>query len=95
LTHAHIDHSGNLPTLVKSGFLGSIYATPATRDLCAYMLRDSARIQQSDAQYLNRKYRDDPYFDPIAPLYDEEDVVRALGQFVGIPYHRRFHRCPV
>jgi metallo-beta-lactamase family protein len=94
LTHAHIDHSGNLPTLVKSGFLRSIYATPATRDLCAYMLRDSARIQQSDAQYLNRKYRDDPDFSPIAPLYDEEDVVRALGQFVGIPYHLPFSPLP-
>ncbi len=90
LTHAHIDHSGNVPTLVKSGFLGSIYTTPATRDLCAYMLRDSARIQESDAAYLNRKYQDDPDFTPISPIYDEEDVVRALGQFIGIPYHRPF-----
>jgi len=94
LTHAHIDHSGNLPTLVKSGFLGSIFATPATHDLCAYMLRDSARIQQSDATYLNRKFADDPDFSPIAPLYDEEDVIRALGQMVGVPYHRPFQPLP-
>src|SRR5687767_8231037 len=56
LSHAHIDHSGSIPTLVKAGFAGSVYATPATRDLCAYMLRDSARIQEGDAAYLNKKF---------------------------------------
>src|SRR5438093_13064094 len=57
LTHAHIDHSGSIPTLVKAGFKGQVYATPATRDLCAYMLRDAARIQEGDAAYLNKKNR--------------------------------------
>src|SRR5207244_265962 len=52
LTHAHIDHSGSLPTLVKAGYGGAIYSTTATRDLCAYLLRDSARIQESDAKWL-------------------------------------------
>lgn len=94
LTHAHIDHSGNLPTLVKAGFDGPIYATPATHDLCAYMLRDSARIQESDAAYLNHKFRDDPDFVPIEPLYGEEDAVRALAQFVGMPYNRVFYPLP-
>lgn len=68
LTHAHIDHSGNLPTLVKSGFAGSIYATPATFGLCTFMLRDSARIQASDASYLNRKFAVAPDWVPIIPL---------------------------
>jgi metallo-beta-lactamase family protein len=90
LTHAHIDHSGSLPTLVKAGFAGPIYATPATRDLCAHMLRDSARIQVADAEYLNRKYADDPHFDPIDPIYDEEDAIGALEHFVTAPYHHRF-----
>src|SRR5688572_25430896 len=94
LTHAHIDHSGNIPTLVKRGFRGSIYATPATRDLCAYMLRDSARIQEGDASYLNKKFADDPEWKKIEPLYDEEDAVRALEQFVSVPYGKPFAPVP-
>jgi metallo-beta-lactamase family protein len=94
LTHAHIDHSGSVPTLVKTGYSGSIYATPATRDLCACMLRDSARIQEADAAYLNRKNADDPSFTKIEPVYDEDDVLRALGQFVSIPYHHPFQPLP-
>src|SRR5690242_19954254 len=54
LSHAHVDHSGALPLLVKNGFDGPIYATPATRDLCAVMLRDAAAIQQADARFVNR-----------------------------------------
>ncbi len=90
LTHAHIDHSGNIPGLIKRGFRGTVYATPATRDLCAYMLRDSARIQEADARYLNRKNADDPDWKEITPLYDEEDAVRALERFVSVPYGKRF-----
>jgi len=55
LSHAHIDHSGNLPNLVKGGYQNSIYSTFATRDLCAVMLADSAHIQRKDAEYLNKK----------------------------------------
>lgn len=94
LTHAHVDHSGNLPTLVKAGYGGSIYATPATFDLCAYMLRDAAHIQVADAEYLNRKNARDPDHDPIEPLYDDEDAVRALERFVTLPYHRTFEPIP-
>jgi metallo-beta-lactamase family protein len=90
LTHAHIDHSGNIPTLVKNGFRGSIYATPATRDLCAYMLRDSARIQEGDANYLNKKFADDPEWKKVEPLYDEEDAVKALQHIVSVPYGKDF-----
>jgi metallo-beta-lactamase family protein len=94
LSHAHIDHSGSIPTLVKRGFRGSIYATPATRDLCAYMLRDSARIQKGDADYLNRKFADDPSWVPIMPIYDEEDAIEALTRFVAVSYHRPFPILP-
>jgi len=94
LTHSHVDHSGNLPTLVKAGFTGSIHSTPATFDLCAYMLRDSARIQEGDARYLNRKFADDPDFEPIMPLYDEADAVQALERFVTITYRRPFTPLP-
>jgi metallo-beta-lactamase family protein len=94
LTHAHIDHSGSIPTLVKRGFAGTLYATPATRDLCAYMLRDSAFIQQSDADYLNRKNADDPDFVKVEPLYGEEDAIAALQRFVAVPYHKTFQPLP-
>jgi metallo-beta-lactamase family protein len=94
LTHAHIDHSGSLPTLVRAGFAGAIHATPATYDLCSYMLRDSAHLQEADAEYLNRKYADDPTFEPIVPLYREADVLAALERFVAIPYHHRFSPIP-
>src|SRR5262249_43462647 len=86
LSHAHIDHCGNLPTLVRQGFRGPIYCTPATRDLASVMLGDSARIQQEDADYLNRKRgRDEPR---VQALYDQRDVVRTLRQVQSVPYER-------
>ncbi len=89
LSHAHIDHCGNLPNLVKSGFRGSIYCTPATRDLIAIMLADSARIQEEDADYLNHKReRGEP---KIEPLYDQRDVVATLRACHAVPYDRPFH----
>lgn len=87
LSHAHIDHAGNIPTLVKNGFRGSITSTPATRDLCSVMLRDAARIQEADAEFLNRKHADQ-LDEPIVPLYDEADAVNALSHFRTLDYHR-------
>ncbi|HOG46449.1 MAG TPA: MBL fold metallo-hydrolase, partial [Anaerolineae bacterium] len=93
LSHAHIDHSGNIPTLVRAGFDGNIYCMSATRDLCAAMLRDSAHIQEQDAAYLNKKRtrRGEP---PITPLYTTADAVASLRQFVGLSYERAFDVAP-
>lgn len=87
LSHAHIDHSGNLPNLSRQGFRGNIVATPATRDLCQIMLADSARIQVGDVEYVNRK-RIKKGQEPFHPLYDERDAERCLRQFVTVDYHR-------
>ena len=95
LSHAHIDHSGALPTLCKQGFQRDIYATPATRDLCAVMLVDAAMIQASDARYLNRAIeRDNVDAEPIEPLFDQDDVELALSRMIALPYHRRRQIAP-
>lgn len=87
LSHAHIDHSGNLPNLVKQGYEGNIFATDATRDLCSVMLPDSAHIQENDVEWLNRKHPK-PGAPPLEPLYDKMDAERCLRQFVTINYGR-------
>ncbi|MFN2188509.1 MAG: MBL fold metallo-hydrolase RNA specificity domain-containing protein [Candidatus Promineifilaceae bacterium] len=89
LSHAHIDHSGNIPNLVKSGFQGDIICTYATRDLCAIMLRDSAKIQSYDVEYLNKK-REKKGLKPIEPYYTMEDAVESLKYFIGIGYDRQY-----
>jgi metallo-beta-lactamase family protein len=86
ISHAHIDHIGNLPHLVSDGFDGPIYCTPATRDLMAVMLEDAAKIQEEDAAYLNRKQHVRP---PIVPLYDRRDVVRTMRLVQSVPYRRK------
>lgn len=87
LSHAHIDHSGNLPNLVKQGFTGSIWSTAATRNLATYMLQDSGHIQESDAEYLNKK-RLKAGQPPIAPIYTRADAQASLGQFISVGLHR-------
>jgi metallo-beta-lactamase family protein len=92
LSHAHIDHSGALPVLVKEGYSGPIYTTPATRDLCAVMLEDAAMIQAADARYINKAIdRDGADMDHVEPLYSPDDVVRVLEQMVAVPYHRKIN----
>jgi metallo-beta-lactamase family protein len=87
LSHAHIDHSGNIPNLVKNGFQGDIICTYATRDLCAIMLRDSAKIQRYDVDYLNKKRRRKG-LSPVEPYYSMEDAIESLKYFIGIGYER-------
>lgn len=89
LSHAHVDHSGTLPVLVKSGFKGKIFCTPATADLCAIMLRDSATIQERDAEYLNKhkKRRGDSLIEPLYTLADAEAVD---NYFETVPYGQSF-----
>ena len=84
LTHAHIDHSGMLPRLVREGYEGPIYATPATRELAEILLRDAARLQEQDAEYANRKGFSK--HSPALPLFDEGDAEQALGQFESLKF---------
>lgn len=87
LSHAHIDHSGNLPNLCNQGYTGNIHSTFATRDLCQIMLADSARIQESDVKYVNRK-RAKKGESLYTPIYTEKDAEQCLRQFVNIDYER-------
>ncbi len=89
LSHAHIDHSGNLPSLVRAGFKGPIYSTSATRDLASYMLLDSAKIQTSDVKYVNKRRRAEGQT-PFEPLYDTQDAVNTLKRFRTVEYGEVF-----
>jgi metallo-beta-lactamase family protein len=89
LSHAHIDHSGCLPRLVAQGFSGPVYATPATLDLCEIMLADSARIQESDVKYKNRRLIAQGR-KPVEPLYTEQDVDRTMELLQAVPYDTIF-----
>jgi metallo-beta-lactamase family protein len=93
LSHAHIDHTGLVPRLVRLGFAGPIYCTPATADLCRIMLMDSARIQQSDLERINerRNRRGEP---DLETLYDEADVQKAIGLIQTVAYDTVFSISP-
>ncbi len=87
LTHAHIDHSGNLPLIYAKGFRGPVYATEATADLCNIMLRDSAHIQMFEAEWRNRKGKRSGK-DAYVPIYTMADALGVIQQLAGCPYNR-------
>ncbi|MCE9685876.1 MBL fold metallo-hydrolase [Shewanella sp. AS16] len=85
LSHAHIDHSGRLPLLVKSGFTGPIYTHKATAELCAIMLKDAAMLQRRDAERLSKRLAKQN-LPPVEPLFTEEDVDQVVAQFIPLEY---------
>ncbi|MGI8618701.1 MAG: MBL fold metallo-hydrolase [Gemmatimonadaceae bacterium] len=89
LSHAHIDHAGRLPFLIREGYAKQIFATPATRDLCAVMLGDSAHIQEKDAEFLAKRHKEF-----VEPLYTTRDAVRTIELMVGQPYGTTFDVVP-
>jgi len=88
LSHAHIDHSGNIPNLVKQGFNGDIICTPATRDLCATMLPDSGFIQEKDAAFVSKKHKRQGS-KPVEPIYTYQDALTSMQYFTTRGYGRR------
>ena len=92
LTHAHIDHSGHIPLLVKRGFKGEIHSTDSTMDLCNIMLRDSAHIQEFEAEWRNRKNKR-AGGETFEPLYTTDDAVAALEMFVPHNYKEKCKLC--
>ena len=92
-THAHIDHTGMLPLLVRNGFRGKIYATNPTVELCGIMLRDSAHIQEFEAEWKNRKGQRSGA-EPVEPMYTVQDAEAAMKLFVGKAYEQRFQLAP-
>lgn len=91
LSHAHIDHSGRLPLLIKQGFNKNIYTQNATVDLCEILLKDSAKLAEYDAQRYNRKNKGKPQ---RQPLFTAEDAENCLKQFVGYRYNESFEPLP-
>lgn len=93
LTHAHIDHSGNLPLLVSKGFYGDIYATEATCELCEIMLKDSAHIQEFDAQWINRKAKRSGHSE-VKPSYSMEDALACISMLKPLAYNKEYELAP-
>jgi len=86
LTHAHIDHSGYLPLLIKNGFTGKVYCTPSTRDLCAILLPDSGHLQEEEAEYANKHGYSKHH--PALPLYTRKDGEQALTRFAPVAFEQ-------
>ena len=92
-THAHIDHTGLLPLLVRNGFRGKIYATKPTTELCDIMLRDSAHIQEFEAEWKNRKAKRAGDA-PVEPMYTVQDAEAAMKLFIGVDYETKVELAP-
>ena len=92
-THAHIDHTGLLPLLVRNGFRGKIYATKPTTELCDIMLRDSAHIQEFEAEWKNRKAKRAGDA-PVEPMYTVQDAEAAMKLFIGVDYEMKVELAP-
>lgn len=92
LTHAHLDHSGALPLLLRNGYRGPIYTTPGTIDLCQLLLPDSARLQEEEAEYLNRHQASK--HKPALPLYTEEDARHVLRYMQAVPFNETIEVVP-
>lgn len=93
LSHAHIDHSGLIPYIYKLGFKGTVFCTPATRDLCSIMLPDSGKIQEADTKQFNKK-RLKQQLPPVEPIYTMKDAAACMHVFVSIPYNLNFNITP-
>lgn len=93
LSHAHIDHSGNIPNLVKQGFRGKIYSTDASEDLADIMLRDSGHIQENDIKYVNKKRRKKGERS-LEPIYTQRDAIDAIPYFQSVWYQQKFEPIP-
>lgn len=92
LTHAHIDHSGYIPRLIKEGFRGKIYCTPATKDLCRILLTDSGRLMEEEADFLNRHKKTKHH--PALPFFSEEDAEKAMNFFETLPFEEEKNIAP-
>jgi metallo-beta-lactamase family protein len=92
ITHAHLDHSGYLPLLVRSGFSGPVYCSPGTRDLCAILLPDAGRLQEEEAAYANRKGHSKHH--PALPLYTEQEAYLALQRLSPVPFGKKMEPLP-
>ena len=92
LTHAHLDHCGWIPRLVKAGFRGPIYATPATIDLCGILLPDSGHLQEEDAAFYNKHHKSK--HDPALPLYTFQEALDCLPYFKPLPFGESKELCP-
>lgn len=94
LTHAHVDHSGNLPLLYAKGFRGQVYTTEASADLCSIMLRDCAHIQMQEAEWKNRKAKRSAGMQAVEPAYKMEDADGIIKRLIPCDYDKKIEICP-